>query len=116
MAVLPDNSAMLKNCRATAVALLCWCGLLSGIGHASETRVLSGSPYVVDVWGTADRLPDDTVISLIQAHDGYLWVGTLHGLARFDGCISLRLMRPTWPAAGLCICLKAAAAIYGWHG
>lgn len=39
----------------------------------------------MDVWGTADRLPDDTVISMIQAHDGYLWVGTLHGLARFDG-------------------------------
>jgi len=76
---------MLNNCRATAVALLCWCSLLSGIGQASETRVLSGSPYVVDVWGTADRLPDDTVISMVQAHDGYLWVGTLHGLARFDG-------------------------------
>ena len=27
----------------------------------------------------------NTVRSLLQTHDGYLWVGTKHGLARFDG-------------------------------
>ncbi|HEV2694485.1 MAG TPA: two-component regulator propeller domain-containing protein, partial [Verrucomicrobiae bacterium] len=43
------------------------------------------SPFVVDVWSTADRLPENTVIALTQTHDGYLWVGTLNGLARFDG-------------------------------
>ena len=76
---------MLKNCRAIAVALSWLCALLPGISHASQTTVLPGSSYVVDVWGTVDRLPDNTVISMLQAHDGYLWVGTLHGLARFDG-------------------------------
>jgi ligand-binding sensor domain-containing protein/signal transduction histidine kinase len=75
---------MSKNCRAIAVALLLLCGL-AGIARASETKVLPGSPYVVDVWKTAEKLPDDTVLSVIQAHDGYLWVGTLHGVARFDG-------------------------------
>ena len=30
-------------------------------------------------------MPGSSVLSVIQAHDGYLWVGTLYGLARFDG-------------------------------
>ena len=30
-------------------------------------------------------LPDSEVISVIQTHDGCLWLGTLHGLVRFDG-------------------------------
>jgi ligand-binding sensor domain-containing protein/signal transduction histidine kinase len=75
---------MSKNCRAIAAALLLLCGSAS-VARASETKVLPGSPYVVDVWETADKLPDDTVLSVIQSHDGYLWVGTLHGVARFDG-------------------------------
>src|ERR1051326_8131861 len=27
----------------------------------------------------------NAVTSIIQSHDGYLWVGTYHGLGRFDG-------------------------------
>jgi ligand-binding sensor domain-containing protein/signal transduction histidine kinase len=76
---------MSKNCRAIAVTLSLVCGLFSDIAHASQTRVSPNSPYVTDIWGTPDRLPDNTVLSVIQSRDGYLWVGTLHGLARFDG-------------------------------
>ena len=48
-------------------------------------RALADSPFIVDVWGTADGLPQSSVIALAQAHDGYLWLGTLNGLVRFDG-------------------------------
>jgi signal transduction histidine kinase/ligand-binding sensor domain-containing protein len=42
--------------------------------------------YCVDVWGTGEgSLPQSSVISMIQSHDGYLWLGTLDGLVRFDG-------------------------------
>jgi ligand-binding sensor domain-containing protein/signal transduction histidine kinase len=75
---------MSKNCRAIVTALTLLCGL-AGVARASHTKVLPGSPYVVDVWDTADKLPDNTVLSVIQGHNGYLWVGTLHGVARFDG-------------------------------
>ncbi len=75
---------MLKNCRAIAVALFLLCGV-AGISEAVQPRVSPGSPFVTDVWETSDKLPDNTVLSVIQSHDGYLWVGTLHGLARFDG-------------------------------
>jgi signal transduction histidine kinase len=43
------------------------------------------SPFTVDVWSTADRLPENAVIALAQTRDGYLWAGTQGGLARFDG-------------------------------
>ena len=39
----------------------------------------------MDVWGTGDGLPQSSVIALTQTHDGYLWLGTLNGLVRFDG-------------------------------
>jgi hypothetical protein len=75
---------MSMNCRAIAVALFLLCGV-AGISQAVQPRVSPGSPFVTDVWETSDKLPDNTVLSVIQSHDGYLWVGTLHGLARFDG-------------------------------
>ena len=43
------------------------------------------SPFVVDVWNAADGLRQSSVIALTQTRDGYLWLGTLNGLARFDG-------------------------------
>lgn len=41
--------------------------------------------YIVRPWRQADGLPSDQVTSLVQGGDGYLWVGTSAGLARFDG-------------------------------
>ena len=35
--------------------------------------------------GTAQGLPSSAVLAVTQTRDGYLWVGTLDGLARFDG-------------------------------
>jgi signal transduction histidine kinase/ligand-binding sensor domain-containing protein len=41
--------------------------------------------YLVDKWDTEDSLPSSTVTAIAQTPDGYLWVGTYNGLARFDG-------------------------------
>jgi len=41
--------------------------------------------YVIDNWTVDDGLPQNTVTVITQTHDGYLWVGTGNGLARFDG-------------------------------
>ena len=41
--------------------------------------------YLVDVWDTENNLPSSTVTAIAQTPDGYLWVGTYNGLARFDG-------------------------------
>jgi len=37
------------------------------------------------VWRLDDGLPDDNVTGVVQTSDGYLWVATDSGLARFDG-------------------------------
>jgi signal transduction histidine kinase/ligand-binding sensor domain-containing protein len=41
--------------------------------------------YILRTWGMEEGLPSNRVTSLTQTPDGYLWVGTLGGLARFDG-------------------------------
>lgn len=41
--------------------------------------------YQLKEWGVSDGLPSDTVAAIAQTPDGYLWIGTPNGLARFDG-------------------------------
>ena len=41
--------------------------------------------YVHNFWDTDDGLPNNTINSILQTRDGYLWIGTNSGLARFDG-------------------------------
>ena len=43
------------------------------------------SSYQVKTWQSDSGLPQNTVTAMDQTADGYLWVGTLGGLARFDG-------------------------------
>jgi ligand-binding sensor domain-containing protein/signal transduction histidine kinase len=45
----------------------------------------SDSPFIVHFWSNEEGLPQSSVISVIQTKDGYLWLGTLNGLVRFDG-------------------------------
>jgi PAS domain S-box-containing protein len=39
----------------------------------------------IDTWRQAQGLPQNSVKAIIQTHDGYMWIGTKGGLARFDG-------------------------------
>lgn len=41
--------------------------------------------YGFDTWTTANGLPQNTVTGIAQTPDGYLWLSTFDGLARFDG-------------------------------
>lgn len=41
--------------------------------------------YVIQQWKVEDGLPQSTVRCITQTQDGYIWVGTWNGLARFDG-------------------------------
>src|SRR5476651_941870 len=59
--------------------------------------VLAGSPllaldatkaitqYTMVVWNTERGLPQNNVRDVVQTADGYLWLATQEGLARFDG-------------------------------
>jgi signal transduction histidine kinase/ligand-binding sensor domain-containing protein len=41
--------------------------------------------YRIDRWTTDEGLPQNSVISLIQSRDGYIWAATYGGIVRFDG-------------------------------
>lgn len=41
--------------------------------------------YIIRAWTTDDGLPIDKVQAIAQTPDGYLWIGTEGGIARFDG-------------------------------
>ena len=41
--------------------------------------------WVIDHWGPSDGLPQSSVNGIAQTSDGYLWLATFNGLARFDG-------------------------------
>jgi signal transduction histidine kinase/ligand-binding sensor domain-containing protein len=45
----------------------------------------SSGDYLISVWQTEQGLPDNSVTSIQQTPDGYLWIGTYSGLVRFDG-------------------------------
>jgi ligand-binding sensor domain-containing protein/signal transduction histidine kinase len=65
---------------AGAVALLVW--LLPCHAPASSRE---SAQYTRRLWRVQDGLPEDTVQALAQTPEGFLWVGTTGGLARFDG-------------------------------
>ncbi len=51
--------------------------------RASEQ--LYKTQYVPTIWQVEQGLPGNSVTALVQDHNGYLWIGTFGGLARFDG-------------------------------
>jgi hypothetical protein len=63
-----------------------WLGVFSFVAPvAGGVTDQSDSPFIVDSWNNEEGLPQSSVISVIQTRDGYLWLGTLNGLVRFDG-------------------------------
>ena len=52
---------------------------------ATDVSIPVSEDYVLRTWGVDEGLPSNRVTSLTQTPDGYLWVATLGGLARFDG-------------------------------
>lgn len=53
-------------------------------GHA-ELAAEPDSVWLARRWTTEQGLPQNSVTTLLQSRDGYLWIGTFGGLARFDG-------------------------------
>ena len=81
------------------------CGLLTILvllgcvdSTASETAPPDALAYSRRVWRSADGLPEDFAQSLAQTQDGYLWIGTSGGLARFDGVSFVVFNRENTPA------------------
>jgi diguanylate cyclase (GGDEF)-like protein len=56
--------------------------------------------YVGDTWGVEHGLPQISVLSIVQDRDGYLWLGSQGGLARYDGARFVRYGQQDAPELG----------------
>jgi len=59
--------------------------LLSGLNALALDPHKALTQYSRTMWTQAQGLPQDTIGAITQTADGYLWLGTDEGLARFDG-------------------------------
>lgn len=53
--------------------------------HASIKSPLPLDDYFTQTWDTRDGLPHNGINALAQTNDGYLWIATWEGFARFNG-------------------------------
>src|SRR6267378_8318291 len=61
--------------------LLCFaCGQALGLDPARDLFQFSQQ-----IWLTENGLPQNTIHRITQGKDGYIWIATEEGLARFDG-------------------------------
>ena len=75
-------------CRRAISLLILLLALLLQKLHAQTNLdcLLDASPdYVIRHFRMQDGLPSDQVRAVLQTHEGYLWVATQDGLARFNG-------------------------------
>ena len=68
------------------LAVLACVLMVPGAPGARGASAIGNAPrYSVQVWETDDGLPHNSIGTMVQTRDGYLWLGTLNGLVRFDG-------------------------------
>ncbi len=65
------------------ITIIVWYGVVSAQVGFPVTKDLT--QYSHEVWQSEDGLPQNSISCILQSHDGYLWLGTLEGLVRFDG-------------------------------
>jgi len=59
--------------------------LVSRTSSLADGATRAASRYRLDDWQTDDGLPQNSVSTITQTRDGYIWLGTFNGLVRFDG-------------------------------
>jgi ligand-binding sensor domain-containing protein len=74
-----DNPTVILRLTACAMLLAC-CS-----DAAAKSEGESEPEYTIDTWSTKQGLPQSSATAVTQSRDGYLWIATFKGLARFDG-------------------------------
>ncbi|MDR3404149.1 MAG: two-component regulator propeller domain-containing protein [Chthoniobacter sp.] len=67
------------------------------VARAGPDAVPVSEDYDLRTWDTDDGLPENTVTGIAQTTDGYLWLATEGGLARFDGVRFTSFQKGTTP-------------------
>jgi ligand-binding sensor domain-containing protein/signal transduction histidine kinase len=87
---------MRPHARAHAVLLLVLAALPVGAAGLDPRKAVT--QYNLDAWTTGSGLPQNTVTAIVQTQDGYLWIGSFGGLARFDGARFVVFDKSTTPS------------------
>ena len=97
---------MSSSHRSLAKTLFCYVGVLGLLlaaraalcqGRDDKGQATGGGVGTVlarQSWSTEDGLPQNSVHAILQTHDGFLWIATEGGLARFDG-LNFRVFQQT---------------------
>jgi ligand-binding sensor domain-containing protein/signal transduction histidine kinase len=83
------SHAVLVQCststlRRAVVILVVQISAFAAAGATAQGNAIA-SEYSLRLWRIEDGLPQNRIRALCQTPDGYLWIGTDEGLARFDG-------------------------------
>ena len=78
------RAARRDGCFGAGLAMLVLGGLVASTALALPADRIA-TQQLLRSWGIPEGLPQGSVYALAQTPDGYLWVGTGEGLARFDG-------------------------------
>lgn len=82
---IPGQICMMHLLSNTVCRRRFGCGLLVVLLGWTLPSAAAPEVPVIRSWGTEAGLPQNTVNCIVQTRDGYLWLGTREGLARFDG-------------------------------
>jgi signal transduction histidine kinase/ligand-binding sensor domain-containing protein len=78
----------LKQTVAGRLQRLChtiWLACVACLLTLNCTDTALAAQYRYDAWTVGNGLPQNIIRGIAQTPDGYLWIATLDGLARFDG-------------------------------
>src|SRR6266700_4572682 len=81
--------ARLPQVSTIAFSVLAWCPCVFALNTALDV-----SQYGHTAWKIREGFPKSYVTSMAQTPDGYLWLGTVNGLFRFDGVRGVSWMPP----------------------
>jgi signal transduction histidine kinase/ligand-binding sensor domain-containing protein len=92
----PNRVSLNLNCTFIR-ALVCAVPILLAACRTAIADTTNLPGYFTRTWRTEDGLPNDAVSAVAQTRDGYLWLATYDGLARFDGVTFTRFDSSTVP-------------------
>src|SRR3990172_234459 len=71
--------------RGLIIVCLAFLSVTSAYGRQTEKPKGQADSFISDSWDMESGLPQNSVWGIVQSKDGFLWLGTEEGLARFDG-------------------------------
>ena len=78
----PEYGCCKRLSRISLGLMLLACSLFSSLSWAVRVPL---ADYFVEGWTTKDGLPHNSINTMAQTAEGYLWFGTWEGVARYNG-------------------------------